>query len=534
MGDSTSRRIVFFMRTPGYVRNFEWVIRRLLDRGHTLEVVIDHPKMKTSERAALDHLEGMCRELPNLRFRYLIAPDPRVRLISGAKHFLRLSQDYLRYFDPAFEGADRLRERAGRLAGRWTQRILRLIGVRPVFRRKTQRLLAFVDGLIPAARDVRRFLQHASPDVVLVTPLVSHGSYQVEYFRAATELGLRSVLMVASWDNLTSKGLLHCEPGWTLVWNAAQKQEAVELLGLPASRVITTGAHPYDHWFTMQPSTSRQEFLHRLGLPPDRLYILYLCSSSFIAPNEVPVVRAWLRAIRRSNTAGLRECGILIRPHPQNAGAWAEADVSDFGPVVVHPRLGSNPIGVERKSDYFDAMYHCALVVGVNTSGLIEAGILGKPVHTVLFDATQGTQEGTLHFRHLSAPETGLLHVSRTLDDHVARLSAALASPADDATRSGAFVESFVRPSTLEKVPADVCVDALEAIASDLPPGPQTATLGTRCLRALASPLLLLGALRPNYWLLRLLAAERNAVGRALLAPARRLRRLLRRRAVRP
>ena len=36
----------------------------------------------------------------------------------------------------------------------------------------------------------------------------------------------------------------------------------------------------------MRPSASREEFLSTLGLPPDRPLLLYLCSSSFIAPQS--------------------------------------------------------------------------------------------------------------------------------------------------------------------------------------------------------------------------------------------------------
>src|SRR5690606_25967415 len=100
----------------------------------------------------------------------------------------------------------------------------------------------------------------------------------------------------------------------------------------------------------------------------------------------------------------VRRIGILIRPHPQNFSAWASVDLSRFGNAVMFPPLGGshNPVGTESKSEYFDTMFHCAAVVGINTSGMIEAGILGKPVHTVLFREMTSAQENTLHFRHLS------------------------------------------------------------------------------------------------------------------------------------
>ena len=82
-----------------------------------------------------------------------------------------------------------------------------------------------------------------SADVILVSPLVGLGSAQSDWVRLAAELGIPSVLPVASWDNLTNKGVLKEIPGQTLVWNEAQAREAIELQGVPADRVVVTGAH---------------------------------------------------------------------------------------------------------------------------------------------------------------------------------------------------------------------------------------------------------------------------------------------------
>ena len=57
------------------------------------------------------------------------------------------------------------------------------------------------------------------------------------------------MLGVGSWDHLTTKGLIHEVPDRVLVWNEAQKQEAIALHGVPAERVLVTGAQAYDHWF---------------------------------------------------------------------------------------------------------------------------------------------------------------------------------------------------------------------------------------------------------------------------------------------
>src|SRR6185369_12931976 len=128
------------------------------------------------------------------------------------------------------------------------------------------------------------------------------------------------------------------------VWNEMMKQEAVVLHGVPPERVVVTGAQPFDHWFGWHPSTTYGEFCAQAGLPFDRPYVLYLCSSRFIAPQEVPFIRSWIDAIRASSSSSaLREAGILIRPHPQNLDQWEGVDLSDLGPVAVWPAAVQAP-----------------------------------------------------------------------------------------------------------------------------------------------------------------------------------------------
>ena len=46
-----------------------------------------------------------------------------------------------------------------------------------------------------------------------------------------------------------------------------------------------------------------------------------------------------------------------------------------------------------RAADYYDSMFHSVAVVGVNTSALIESGIVGRPVFTVLAAEFAGSRK---------------------------------------------------------------------------------------------------------------------------------------------
>ena len=444
-------KIVFFMRHRGYVRNFESLLTGLAERGHEVVVAFGDAATPWLERKAqTSH--------PDIVFKS--APPPKGPwAIAGRR--LRMARDFLRYLEPAYANAKALQARARRRAPLSVRALVRLPGVRsPSGRARLDRALGRLERAVPRPKAIDRFLRAESPDAVLVTPLIELGSPQTPLVRAARALGIPVGLCVASWDNLTNKGLIREELDLVAVWNEAQRREAIELHGVPPERVVATGANPYDHWFSWEASTTRDEFCARVGLPADAPFVVYLGSSPFIAPDEVPFVERWLRFLRAHSDQGISGLGVLIRPHPQNAAQWAAVDLSALGRVAVHPRSGDDPVDATSRSLMYDSIHHSAAVVGINTSALIESAIVGRTVYTLALPEVREAQEGTLHFRHLS----GLLEVAHTLEEHAAQLQQGLGG--GDAQRNRPFLEEFVRPHGLDTPATPRLIDAVERLAA--------------------------------------------------------------------
>jgi hypothetical protein len=110
--------------------------------------------------------------------------------------------------------------------------------------------------------------------------------------------------------------------------------------------------------------------------------------------------------------------------------------------------------------------------VGINTSALIESGIVGRLVYSIRDAEFAGTQEGTLHFQHLK--NLGLLRLADTLEAHTAQLVRSFDSVERDREQIRGFVESFVRPRGLDQAATPLVVAAIEAAAQ-----PQGAGAGT-------------------------------------------------------
>jgi hypothetical protein len=439
-------KFLFIARHFTYFRNFDSVIESLAARGHHVHLAADRDDT-LGGRALVD---GMAARHPTVT----VGDTPirawgRYRRVATA---LRLGLDYLRYSDPRFAAMPKIRQRAYDRTPAFVLALARLPG-----RRLLVRALECLEEAVPRHAGIDAFVEGHRPDLLLITPLIELGSPQLDYVRAVRRLGVPSALCVWSWDHLSSKALIRVVPDAVLVWNEMQKTEAAEFHGIAADRVVVTGAQCFDRWFDRAPSCGRAEFCRRAGLASDQPFVLYVCSALLRgSPSESAFVRRWVAAIRSAPDPVLRDMQIVVRPHPQRLDEWADGAPLD-GAVVWG---GNNPVDTASRADYFDSLYHSVAVVGLNTSALVEAAIVDRPVFTVLEPEFRENQEGTYHFHHLMTVGDGFLHAARSLREHVEDLSASR-------LRSNrAFVERFIRPRGVGVPATPVFVDAVEQLGS--------------------------------------------------------------------
>ena len=221
-------KVLFVWDSAEYLRFFDSVVEECLARGH--EVAIAYNKTNIKKLGGLRGLRAI-----EGRVRVLGLVPRHKGMWRRIAYGLRGTMDFVRYFHPRFTVATAARARMKRKAlpagYRWLDRIPRLP---PAAVRALERLLATVERAIPVHQPIVDFLQREGPDVMLVSPLVDCGSDQVDIIKAARACGVRTAVCVASWDNLTNKGVLRIEPDLVVVWNDAQKREAQDYHYIPA------------------------------------------------------------------------------------------------------------------------------------------------------------------------------------------------------------------------------------------------------------------------------------------------------------
>jgi hypothetical protein len=183
----------------------------------------------------------------------------------------------------------------------------------------------------------------------------------------------------------------------------------------------------------------------------------------------------------------LLDVGVLIRPHPANASQWKDFDLSGLPQVALWRLRDTEPATKRAKDEFFDTIRHCNVVVGLNSTALIESAIIGRPVLTWLTPDYEASQNGTMHFDLIAGPN-GMLIVGHSWEEHLGQLVAALRDEDLDGDRRRRFIASFVRPRGVQLRATDVLADVLEQAAAAPAPAPAR-SLGASVLRVLLTPI---------------------------------------------
>lgn len=158
-----------------------------------------------------------------------------------------------------------------------------------------------------------------------------------------------------------------------LCWGALQRDVFTER-GYPIERTVIVGSPKLDRYHDYRPSLTREVFFERLGLDPARKTLLFVGQALDMAGGRRQSRDAQQRAIA-DTLAFARAQGhnFLLRAPPSAdrlVSAWSG-------------RLEGRNVAHDAGPTYVacpeDALFHCDLVVSLNSTMLFEAALLGVP-----------------------------------------------------------------------------------------------------------------------------------------------------------
>lgn len=232
-----------------------------------------------------------------------------------------------------------------------------------------------------AYRDL--FLRY-HPDLIFSTDI--QNDYDVRLLAEAKYHGIKTLSMVRSWDNLTSKGLIRIFPDALLVHNEIIKQEATLYNGIPRDRITVVGIPHYDH-YCKEARVGRSEYFKRIGGDPKKRLIFFAPTGDrYIAQNHIDrdileLLDEWLPP----------DYQILVRfpPHDTvNLDGLQKSGRIMFDIATMENINMPRKVELTREMDghLADSIYHSELVVCGPSTISIDGALFDKPVILIGFD----------------------------------------------------------------------------------------------------------------------------------------------------
>ena len=276
------------------------------------------------------------------------------------------------------------------------RRLNRLAGRFPTLRRLWTRL----EAALISGRSWEPILREADP-VLLVTGTPGTEYLDALLLRCTRRLGIPSLCVVLSWDNLTSKGYMAAVPDRLVVWNERMRAEAVELHDYLPAAVDVAGVAHFDIYQHRDSHLTKEQICTRLGLEPDRPIVLFGTVSPFLFQYNHEVARLVAEAAADGRIQGNAQ--VVIRLHPQSASPGPYGDVHERyrglqrrfpGTVVLDiPAVAASRLQWALPRDEMrwlaSLLRHSDVLLNVASTLAIDAALAGTPVIGVAFDGAQ-------------------------------------------------------------------------------------------------------------------------------------------------
>jgi hypothetical protein len=243
---------------------------------------------------------------------------------------------------------------------------------------------------MPLDRRWEELFRKWKPDAVITTPLFDWTDIPI--LRWSRKLGVPCCSIVASWDNVSSKGTVQVRPDALVVWNEDMKKEAVETHGFAPSRVAVTGVPHFDHW--AEPARPREAFLAKLGLDGSKPVIGYMGAGARVHPNEY---ECFAHLVEANDKGAFGErLPIYLRLHPRDWRTEWQKWKGSPGIVVDMPEHAKGRDWDANRADLdhlADTLRACALTMNVCSTITIESCIADMPVFNIGYDGDRTKEE---------------------------------------------------------------------------------------------------------------------------------------------
>ncbi len=275
--------------------------------------------------------------------------------------------------------------------------------------------------------------------------------------------------LVLSWDNLTSKGIIHGNFDSVMVWNDVMREEMALLYPwYTPQQVQIVGFPRFDVYGTPFPGRfERGPFLRSLGLDPDRPVLLFASSAAGSFRAQWDVVEHICEALERQQLD--RGVQLLIRCHPHDdvheterfrgradVAVWPDSERGLAGPLY------SQLPDPDELLILSASVAHSAAVITAGSSLMLDAARADVPIvcvaydgnHVLPLDDSVASVYGYSHQRPLH--DMGATVICRSRDDLINSIRMALLQPSLQRANRARLVNRYLGGygSSIERIRA--------------------------------------------------------------------------------
>ena len=225
--------------------------------------------------------------------------------------------------------------------------------------------------------DLVKIIKQLRPDVV-VMPTSAYDPVVMDLINITKMQGIKSILLVDNWDNLSSKSILWEVPDAIAVWGEQTKQHAVTIQKFRDEQISCIGTPRFENYFRVRDKDLPSHFGFK--------YILFVGQS--LPSDEITVIKN-LNGLLCSEGFSDKGVKLVYRPHP-----WALEqgipDLTQLDAVVLDPQIAAkdplckNVESFQPSLEYYPSLLKNAeFVVSSLTSMIIEASIFHKKIITI-------------------------------------------------------------------------------------------------------------------------------------------------------
>lgn len=265
----------------------------------------------------------------------------------------------------------------------------------------------------------------------------------------AARARIRTIGMIRSWDNATTKGVFLPEPNHIIVPNEVLKEEMIAIHHFSTEKITVTGVPHYDLMIG-QRNISREELFKEIGLDSRKKTIFFSPGGKILYKHD----REVLELFKKNVDAGrfILPVQFLVSIQP---GDTIDTSSIDGDPNFVIYTFGTNVTGRRKENEVApdenerlnDFLFHSDIVITLGSTIAIDALVFNKPVVIFGFDPKPGLKDSAKKFAkysHLDKFFNSGMTVSKSEDEFIHQMNDYLENPSQGDEKRRMIVGRYV------------------------------------------------------------------------------------------